>query len=109
VLVDHHGVVVMSYDRPLPVETPCRGSGRGRMKLDRAATGHDRADVLAADESQLRVIEIVAAEIVDHRPGRARCHERVDVDALVHEDRGPAAGLIRIIASDDAPHRRWTV
>jgi hypothetical protein len=38
------------------------------VELDRAAIRHDRADILAADESQLRMIEIVAAEIIDHRP-----------------------------------------
>ena len=48
------------------------------------------------------MIEIVAAEIVDHRPGRARGHERIDVDALVHEDGRSADGLIGVVAPDHA-------
>ena len=70
------------------------------MELDRAATSHDRADILAPDEPQFRMIEIVAAEIVDHRPRGARGHERVDVDALVHEDGRAAGRLIAVVAPD---------
>ncbi len=48
------------------------------------------------------MVEIVAAEIVDHRPICARCHERVDVDAFVHEHRGAAGRLVAVVAADHA-------
>src|SRR6202030_4067097 len=92
----------MPRDGALPFETPRRRAGRRRVKLDWAGAGHDRADILSADEGgvHIRMIEIVAAEIVDHRAGGTRGHEGVDVDALVHEDGRAANGLITVVASD---------
>ena len=79
------------------------------MKLDRPAAGHDGADVLAADEAQVGVVEIIAAEIVDHGSGGARGHEGIDVDALVHEDSRAAGGLIGVIASDHSLAGAWVI
>ena len=70
------------------------------MKPDRPAVGHDRPDVLTADETKAGVVEIVATEIVDHRAVRAGRHERVDIDAFIHEDCGAAGGLVGIVAAD---------
>src|SRR5882757_6562327 len=92
----------MPRDGLLPLQPPTRSSRRCRVKFDRTAAGHDRADILTPDEAERSMVEVIAAEIIDHRSVRTRCHERVDVDALVHEDGGPARRLITIIAPDDS-------
>jgi len=72
------------------------------MKLNRPAISHDCANVRTTDKSQVLVIEIVAAEIVDHRSAGARRHERVNVDALVHKNDGSTCRLIAVITTDYA-------
>src|SRR5271167_838148 len=95
-------MVVMPCNRLLPLESPLGSPLRCRVKLDWAAASHDRSDVLTADEAEPPMVEVVAAEIIDHCAVRARCHERIDVDTFVQEDGCATGRLIGVVAPDDA-------
>src|ERR1700741_3834948 len=92
----------MPRDPLFPGQPPFGSSRRCRVKLDRAAIRHDRSDILAADEAERPVVEIVAAEIVDHRPVRAGRDKGIYIGALVHEDSWTTGRLIAVVAPDNA-------
>jgi len=71
------------------------------MEFNGSAACHDRPYIRATDETQGRVIEVVAAEIVDHRAARAGSHKRIDIDIGVVEDCNAAHRLIGIVAPDN--------
>jgi hypothetical protein len=57
---------------------PGRRTGGHGVVFDRARASRVAADVASPDETEARVVEVVAIEIVDRTPERAGPHELVE-------------------------------
>src|SRR5207245_832774 len=65
-------------DGLLPLRSPARRPRRYRAHFDRPCRARATVDVAAADESQPRVVEVVAVEVVDTGRVPTRPHEAVE-------------------------------
>src|SRR5271167_1533887 len=83
-----------------PFPAPARRPGRRRMKFDRAGVGATAQHVASPNKSEGTVIEIVDAEIVDHRSACSARHVGIQMNVLAEESRDVTLSLIGVIPSD---------
>src|SRR5262245_59097369 len=102
-------MVVMAYDRPLPLRAPGRRAGRHWAEADRPAASARRRDATATDKTFLHVIEAACVEVVDIGVQGTGAHERIHPGLLIEENGGAAADLVGVVAPDDAVTRRRVV
>src|SRR3546814_2602293 len=60
------------------------------------------SDVCSSDLAEIRMVEVVAVEVVDRRTQRAGAHEGIDVPVLAVEHGHGAHGLVGIVAAHHA-------
>src|SRR3984957_17683021 len=94
--------VVLAY-RGLPTAAPGGSSRRNHHLIDGPSTSRAGIDERSADESRLRMIEMIRIELIDGSPPcRAPSDEWVDVEILTEVGGGIRTHLEGVVLAHDA-------